>query len=154
MPGRPQIKPFHCFLLWKETYKSIQFDEILLLVCIHWRGFLEPWNYIRFYKGILYFHMFQNKADSHLKLREMPNCSFREDLSLHLTLALIVPCDAPQRSPQPSPQQTTIVARAPTWDSDSNNSVWNNTCYHLTISMLKWNFPLPIWIYTFPFLNW
>lgn len=74
---------------------------------------------MRFYKEILYYPMFQNKAGTHLKLKEILNCSFREDLLLHLTLAIILPWDAQQRSLHPSPPQTIIVVCAPTWDIDN-----------------------------------
>lgn len=66
-------------------------------VCIGWRGFIELWNYVRFYKEILY-TMFQNKAGTHLKLSLC--------FGIHSNL-------------QPSPQQTIIVACAPTWDIDN-----------------------------------
>lgn len=116
------------------TYKRIQFDEILLLVCIGWRGFTEPWNCIRFYKGILYYRRFQNKADSHLKLKEMPNCSFRGDLLLHhCALAIIVPWDAHQRSPQLRPSRWQFLHVLPHGTMTIRTiSVRINTCCRLS----------------------
>lgn len=63
--------------------------------------------------------MFQNKAGTHFKPKEIPNHSFREDLLLLLTLPIIVPWDAQQRNLQPSPPQTIIVSCTPTWDIDN-----------------------------------
>ena len=47
----------------------------------------------------------QSMYYTHLKFKEIPNRSFREDLVLQFTLAITVPCDAQQRSLHPVPRR-------------------------------------------------